>query len=357
MWFQKLKQKMPNGLLEDPRTNEERAKDYKAEECNMNIAFSSSPHLPTYEEWLKSDSSNWMKLISVHNQNGSGSCVANACAMLAAIHNAQEERVFLKMSARWIYPHRMNRPGEGMYFNDAAQILVDHGSIPQLLVPSDDLTEEQMQIVPEARFESFKTIAKIFAPKNYYWLDFKIDDFAKISMEGKPILMGLRFNDGEWNKDVPTTITKDTKYCHAICVLPNSAFRYNGKKALMIVDSWGINNGMKGFRIITEDWFEKNRVMAGIYFDNPKNPTIENDYGKGWKFDNDLGWGSFHDDVEKLQLVLKHRYGIFKVDVTGKYYGYTQECVRQLQLLFGIDPTGYFGPLTRKALNSVLCQK
>ncbi|MBP8688965.1 hypothetical protein KBH77_01285 [Patescibacteria group bacterium] len=54
-------------------------------------------------------------------------------------------------------------------------------------------------------------------------------------------------------------------------------------------------------------------------------------------------------------MLLQTKYGIFKGDITGNYYGYTTACVKELQKLLKVEPvSGYFGPITRKALNATL---
>ncbi|OQY71735.1 MAG: hypothetical protein B6D44_11955 [Ignavibacteriales bacterium UTCHB2] len=136
-----------------------------------------------------------------------------------------------------------------MYFDDAAKLLTEFGGIEEVLVPSDHKAEAEMNRLDDILL-SYETIGKIYAPKNYIWLDLTMDSFVQALSQGKPVLMGVRFGDNEWGADVPT-IKSEIKYGHGIVAL--GFFYYEGKRSILIVDSWGVTNPMKGFRILTED--------------------------------------------------------------------------------------------------------
>ncbi|MDD4156920.1 MAG: hypothetical protein PHY08_10145 [Candidatus Cloacimonetes bacterium] len=68
----------------DPRNSEELKQNYNV----LEIALASKKaYLPTYEEYLKSADYKYFKDIIPYDQNGSGSCVAQACAMATTINN------------------------------------------------------------------------------------------------------------------------------------------------------------------------------------------------------------------------------------------------------------------------------
>ncbi len=351
MWiFNKKQPELKSGVLEDIRNDEEKKLDYKLEEAlqAQPITWSS------YSDWLQTDAANWHRALLVHDQDGSSSCVGNAIASIATILNALEEKAFIHFSPRWIYAQRMNRPSPGMYFNDASQIFVDNGILPESLCHSDGLPEDKMNELNENKIESFTTIAKIYSPQSYFWINGDIDSIAQALSIQRPVLIGVRFGDNEWGRDVPIVTQTELKYCHAVTILPNSYFMYNNKKAVMIIDSWGTSNPLRGFRILTEDWFNNTRLVSAICFTDLPNPTLSP--AEHWEpFLQDLGWGSKGEEVKRLQLLLQTKYGIFKGDITGNYYGYTTACVKELQKLLKVEPvSGYFGPITRKALNATL---
>ena len=71
----------------------------------------------------------------------------------------------------------------------------------------------------------------------------------------------------------------------------------------------------------------------------------------------DLSYGTKGEVVKQLQSTLK-TLGFFTEEVTGNFFTKTAAAVKQLQLSLGVKVTGYFGPLTRTALqkSSLLAQ-
>lgn len=74
------------------------------------------------------------------------------------------------------------------------------------------------------------------------------------------------------------------------------------------------------------------------------------------KFNNDLYYGmTSSNDVRCLQKFLASQPGIYPLGlITGNYLTYTELAVSDFQDESGITPTGYFGPLTRAKINSML---
>ncbi|MEK7463946.1 MAG: peptidoglycan-binding domain-containing protein [Patescibacteria group bacterium] len=70
------------------------------------------------------------------------------------------------------------------------------------------------------------------------------------------------------------------------------------------------------------------------------------------KFSKDLSFGTRNSaDVKNLQQFLSQE-GYFKGEITGNYFNATSEAVKSFQKSNKINPTGYFGPMTRAAVNS-----
>ena len=69
-------------------------------------------------------------------------------------------------------------------------------------------------------------------------------------------------------------------------------------------------------------------------------------------FSKDLSFGMKNSaDVKSLQQFLSQE-GYFKGEATGNYFNVTAEAVKSFQKSNKINPTGYFGPMTRAAVNS-----
>jgi len=137
-----------------------------------------------------------MENIYIHNQDGAGCCVSASCSNIVAINNFFEEEKYRPFSMRWLYPRREVPTAEGMNFNNASQLLVKYGGIFENLLPSDNLGEQAMSNIDDA-LKSYETIGKIYAPKNYIWLENNIESFAQALAQGRPVLMGVAFGNGE----------------------------------------------------------------------------------------------------------------------------------------------------------------
>lgn len=68
-------------------------------------------------------------------------------------------------------------------------------------------------------------------------------------------------------------------------------------------------------------------------------------------FETNLRYGDRGARVEEMQLFLS-TFGFLKSNPTGNYLGATRAAVQSFQRSVGIDPTGFWGPLTRAAANT-----
>jgi hypothetical protein len=226
------------------------------------------------------------------------------------------------------------------------------GATFEQLMPSQGLNESAMNISSD-RTPLVEIAAKIGRGGNYFSLPIDIDTIASyVETQGKGVVIGVRFGPNEWDKPVPQIMGSDTRWGHGICA--TNATLYNGKKAIVIEDSWGTNTGLGGRRIITEDWFTAGRIVFAGYYLFLKNDglTVKPTY----QFARDLKYGMVGDpDVVKLQEVLSYlKYFPSSVDFTGNFYGMTLKAVKDFQEANGITPvSGFVGPLTRDKLNTI----
>ena len=72
--------------------------------------------------------------------------------------------------------------------------------------------------------------------------------------------------------------------------------------------------------------------------------------GSGKNLEKDLGKGTKNDDVEELQKKLSDE-GFFSVSATGFFGPITEKAVKEFQKAKGLPETGFVGPLTRNELN------
>ena len=329
------------GLIEDPRITEEKEKDYKAEE--LLAAF-----VPI--TWVEKPESEWRKF-PIFNQDGSSSCVAQATSKALGIENYLEEKKFVHFSARDIYARRSNFPGQGMWFQDGLNIAYNYGATVEQLMPSQNMNESLMNSA-EDRTPLTELVAKIGKGGNYITLPIDIEAIASlIEPSGKPVLIGVRFGPNEWNRPVPQILGTDTRWGHAICA--TNATLYQGKKSLVVEDSWGTESGLQGRRILTEDWFNAKRIVFAGYITFLKNEGIE--VKPKYQFLRDLKYGMVYDaDVKKLQECLAYLKLFPTRDYfTGNFYGLTLKGVKAFQVLNDIPITGIVEIQTRTKLNGI----
>ena len=355
------KPKLISGVLEDDRKPEEKQKDYRTEE----ILVSAAPlNYPTWEFWKGMGTSIKMLAdIKVNNQKNGYSCEGQSISLALAINNYIEDGIFIKYSVDPIYAMRRNSPDYGMYADDGGKLATTTATVPEVLYPSHNDSEEEMNEL-DSYISAFQAIGRILRAKNYFWLydTTNIDSFAQVSAMGKPIVMTVVFGDGEFGTMAPEVKAVVPKYGHAITILPNSYFTYQGKKAVLIQNSWGDFRYYGGRQILTEDWFIKNRIVCGIFFEDLQNLAVLNpDVVKPqYNFTNDLYYGMRNDEVKILQKCLAtekdsngYLFPIYQT-CTGYFGGITLAAAKRFQLKYNIEPVlGYVGPLTRAKLNQL----
>jgi len=346
-WFLKRKTNVnieKLGAIPDPRTKEEKDDDYLAKE----ILFSYAP-----VEWREKNEDEWSKF-PIFFQNRSSSCIAQAVAKALGIENFIEEGKFVHYSARDIYSRRKNYPSEGMYFQDGMSIGHKEGATFEQLMPSQGMSESLMNDSAD-RTPLTEIAAKIGKGGNYVSLPIDIDAIASIiEYQKKGVVIGVRFGPNEWDREVPQVLGNDKRYGHGVCA--TNAILYNGKKALVIEDSWGTSKGKDGRRIVTKDWFDAKRITYAGYYKFFKNDGLSDQEKPKHNFKNNLYYGMEKEpEVVILQECLSYlKFFPSDIDFTGNFYNITRTAVKAFQTSVGIEPVkGYVGPLTRAKLNEL----
>ncbi len=331
------------GALDDVRLPEEKEKDFRHEELASIAPI----------EWKEKPQEQWRKF-PIRNQNGSGSCVANSKVKELGILNFNEEQEFITLSARDIYTRRVNQATAGMAGQDANQIVIKNGATLESLMPSEGLNEALMNNSID-RKPSKEVIGMVFRPKNWIALPFDFDAIANILSKGIPVNLFFKFDIAEWNQQVPT-INPDSKLSSHHSIVAVDYFLYNNKKAFLIEDSWSINSGIEGRRILTEDWIP--RISWASYFVDLSNYDLikkEEIVKPQYQFNQDLKVGDKNDDVKALQNCLKWEDLFPKTqESTGCFYGLTLKAVKDFQKKYNIEPiSGFVGEKTRAKLNEL----
>lgn len=315
----------------------------------------------------------------IFDQNGSGSCVAQTAKKLLGVYIWLKEGVYIALSASHIYKRRSNRPGSGMIGVNAFEIMQEGTTLAEL-APDEGMTDEQMDATKISDFDEvvgspFRTGKPIILPNG------DIDAIASvIQTTGKAVMVWFYFTAEEWTarpKIIKPNLVRDASATlrHSVAAV-DFTLTEDGKKAIVIDDSWGPNAGNgAGQRTIDEDFF-KARNWFSAYFmnfayedaDGP-NPILPKH-----KFNFDLEFiplnanGNISDvlkheaqknDVIALQDRLKKE-GLFPTNVasTGYFGAVTKEAVEDYQLKYSIATAqqsgfGRVGPKTRNHLNNV----
>lgn len=332
--------KFQDGAAFDKRTPEEQAKDYKFEE----IVASAAP-----VNWTEKISTSWRKF-PIFNQDGSGSCVAQTLAKLMGVLYYLKNGVYVHFSATHIYQRRANKPEGGMAGVDAFEI-GRKGVTLEVLTPSQDMNDVQMDGI---KIENYKNeVGKVFSLGNYIVGPVKdLETIASIIQEtGKAVMVWYYFKHDEWT-DVPMVKypTLDLQLASRHSVTAVDFTLYQGKKCLIIEDSWGPNFGKGGQRIITEEFHSaRNWFVAhpmNFKFDEAVVVPITP------KLTKTLKLGMTDPEVKTLQDILRAK-GLFPLNAqsTGYFGSVTDKGVRSFQSKNGLAVDGVVGPITRELLN------
>jgi len=349
-----------NGALTDERSDEEKAKDYHLDEIVANVNPVS---------WVEKPQKDWRNF-PIFNQNGSGSCVAQTMAKLLGIMYWIKNQTYVHFSATHVYQRRSNKPAGGMNGVNAFEIAKE-GVTLEDLVPSQGMTDNQMDyaIIPEYK----EDVGEIFKISNYINVPARSFDTVAsiIQTTGKGVMVWFYFEYNEWT-DNPVVKNSTLKLngantCrHSVTAV--DAVLINGKKYLIIEDSWGPNYGLGGQRTISEEFFKARNWFAAypmnFKFDDKSEPLPLPDPKPSpdrpkHTFNNDLEFGTRDSEVIVLQNILKLE-GVFPTNVesTGYFGSITKRAVGKFQDKYNIAHTGNagygrVGPLTRNKLNQI----
>lgn len=354
-----------SGALVDERPEAEKERDYTFEE----IVAAVNP-----VNWVEKARDQWRKF-PIFNQDGSGSCVAQTEAKELGIMRWLKDKIYVHFSATDIYQRRANRPSGGMAAVDARNI-VRKGTTLEVLAPSQAMTD---QLMDSAVVEDYKRkVGEVFAVPNFVEITQRtIDTIASvIQTSGKGVMVWFYFDYNEWT-DVPevknTGLSLYAASTNRHSVTAVDFTLYNGKKALIIEDSWGPQFGLQGQRVITEDFFKARCWYAGylvnFQFDDQTQPKPEPQpepkpapAKPRYTFTKLIEFGTRSADVTALQNILKYE-GLFPTNVssTGYYGAVTAKAVYHFQVKYSVAPKAELdtlqgrraGPKTVAKLNAL----
>lgn len=327
------------GVADDPRTQLQKDQDFDTREF---VSLASASPIAPKVNWVKTPPNQWRNFL-IRSQNGSGSCVAQTSAKLLEIENNLEEpeKKLIQFSARDIYIRRANQGSAGMYGPDALSICSKFGAASEAQVPSQDMTENEIN-APLVRTAEMMKFADYYKAGGYGTLPASnVEALASfIQQTGKGIMLFAFFTNDEWT-DVPVikhkSLGPNDLYTLRHSITGTEPIIWiNDEKALVIEDSWGKFNQWKGQRVLTESFIKERVYFAGNLL-NLKNPSpaplpIPSNKPK-LKFTTGLSYGIISKEVRMLQDMLKYEGFFPKTQMsTGGFYAITAKALKAWQI-------------------------
>ena len=312
-----MPQEFQSGALIDTRSEVEKLKDFKFEEIVISVA-------PV--NWVEKPQAQWRRF-PIFNQDGSGSCVAQTLAKLLGILYWIKNGIYVHFSATHIYQRRNNKPQSGMAGMNAFDIAREGVTLEEL-VPSQNMNDAQMDGADIPQYK--KDVGSVFKVPNAITLPIKdIDTIASVIQQtGKGVMVWFYFTNDEWTshpivKNQNLDLYAASTGRHSVTAVDFTLI--NGKKCLIIDDSWGSSYGVAGQREIDEDWFKARNFFAAypvnfVFFDE-STPPPEPIPVPQYIFTKVLTFGMTNNDVRALQDILKYE-GLFPTNTASTgYYG------------------------------------
>lgn len=344
-----MKKQFYTGIAEDTRPELEQSRDWKSED----LFGAGSP------TWIERGETNWMKPILIRNQNGSSQCMAYSGAKQLGVNEMKENGAFVNLSPTFIYRKRAN-PTDGMFMQDLLDLMTTIGSPKDTWFPCDNMTDAQIEKAPEPNMETLIEALK-YRGKSYVQTPaFNINGLAQgVDTVGSCIII-IRCNINEWTSKPfidPEKTKADWNVNHGVVCLQYGLI--DGKKYVLVEDSWGWSKSPAGQRWISED-FIKERMFGGGYVFDLTTPAIVK---PKYNFKVNLKKGMVSSDVKMLQKILILEGCLPEADANtgwGIFGQRTLNAVIKLQEKYRAEilqpsnltkGTGYVGSATRAFLN------
>lgn len=291
------------------------------------------------------------KFHSVRNQASSYSCVANTIAKMVEII---DENNIEQYSAMEVYRARVNYPGAGCIGDDVLKRTCEMGIARESKIPSQNLTEAQMNAYP------YPTQKYTDKPLNFLAVNPNFYTVARAIKDNKCAMIWVRCR-GDNYKLVPTAGVDSDAFRHSITAV--DYIKKDGVEYIIVEDSWGsfssyprsltgIESILKdGQRAFTKEFFDKHvfyaRVLVGFSYETEV--RIDTNY----VFKNTMEFMYRNNDVKELQDRLKKE-GLFPSNLpsTGYYGNITAQAVLAYQIKNNVAPLNELNLLKGKRVGA-----
>ncbi len=305
------------------------------EQKQKNYSFKEVVATASVVDWKEKPQSEW-RSFPLRYQDGSGSCVCMTYATELGIIFQQKYGTWIDFSSSFPYQQRTSPQYEGCTSTDVYDKFPKIGNVYDSIMPSQNLSEQQIMSVP--RLPYYDDIAKVYQVKRIELpLDFETVA-STIQATGKGVMVWFRFAYNEWT-DKPTILTDKPNLGHSVTAVDFTLV--NGKKYLVIQDSWGSFYGLNGLRLISEEFFNA-RCFLASYLMTFKKLVVESTTTKP----------VFDGSIVSAQTCFEYE-GFFPSNVSKvEFWGnITRTACIDFQKKYNLQPTlGNFGPLTKAKL-------
>lgn len=348
-----FRNKNDTGLRPDPRTQDEKDRDYLHEE-----RVSTGPVTNPFGN-VKITASPFTNI----DQHQTLACVPHGIGTALAIERKADTGIYQSVSPMFAYRLRSNYPGGGSWPQQIFSIYKNVGAPTYETLPTPFTENEANALyIPEP----MRLEAAIFKGKTYFAVQVpnNIETLAKISQQGHGVPICFFSTQSEWSREYPVILKPTLKRFdaeatlqHEVCILPYSGFIENGVRYVTIQDS-ALFGGLS-IRHVSEAFIAA-RVYDAGYWD-----TV-NIIGGGprprYTFTKTLNVGARGDEVRMMQTLLVSE-GVLPTDcMTGYFGGISQAAVRAFQVKYKdailtpvnlASPTGVWGPQCIKQANKL----
>lgn len=292
--------------------------------------------------WKKEEEKDWT-IYPIFDQGSTNQCTWFTIKKLLGINYLKDEGAFLDFSASYGYEQRENRPSSGDSVNSIRNTGKRGVTLEQLYPSKTKKNNDTAELTAKPHAAKVAEVFKIDE-----LLDLPTGDIDAIASTmkatGKGVMLWFWATSKEWKQFIPQLIDKNiTLYTAPVrhSVTAVDFFIYDGKKCLLIEDSWGTDTGHGGRRLITEDFLKARNYYAGYVtkFQFSTAPVVV-------KPKIPVNFGEENASVGVLQRYLQAK-GFFPANHgTTNYYGsITAEAVLKWQLANNVD-----NPETLKSL-------
>lgn len=330
-----------HGVTEDTRPEPLKARDWTSEEAySAKTPVFRNKKAPKKDWSPKLSNSTWRKF-GTRDQDGSGSCVAQTGAMLAQVDEYNETKKNIVFSAAKIYADRVNRPFEGMSSYNMFDLMKKGSLTFEDSIPSQNMNDKQLEEVAQKWTAQDFINGAVYAIGGYVTItSLSIDDIASaIERFGCGVSLHIFATGKEWNKDVPGILVDDLTWAQAgvrHCVGAVDFILWKGEKALVVQESWGKFEGLRGQRILTESFLKKRLRYAGHSL--PRDNSLAVDVESFDAPRAQLAFGDTGPEVVRLQNMLKALGFMSKsVQSTGRFLSITANALVKFQSKNGIN--------------------